>query len=208
MKTVLALGLWIGLSAAALAQDATLKAVRGEVSIRGAGQRRYFKAKTGDTFIFGDSVRTGPGSIAQLVLEGGGVVLVRESSTLTLRGGSQAPFISFSLGEFLIGLKEKLGPKRSFRVGTPAAVAAVRGTLFWGKTDSSKEATFAGFGDEVVVTAQGKSVTLKPGETVSVPYGKAPPEPKAHAIKREYLKTFSVEGSLQGLEALIDPNIP
>lgn len=193
---------------AAGAQDATLKATQGRVFIRAAGQKIYFRAKAPDALIFGDSVKTGPKSLAQLVLEGGAIVLVRENSTLTLGGEPEDALVSFWIGEFLVGLKEKLGGKRSLKVQTPAAVASVRGTLFWGETDAAREATFAGFGSEVTVTAQGQSVTLKPGESVAVAYGKPPPKPKPHAIKRGYLKTFSVEGSLQGLEALVDPKIP
>ena len=191
----------------AAAQDALLTAVSGKVWIIPAGQKRPVAAKKGDALIFGDGLRTSSKAIAHLSLERGGMILVQENSRLVLEGDGDNPVANFSLGEFLVGLAKKLEAGRSFKVHTPAAVAAVRGTLFWGKTDKAKQATFAGFGHEISVTAQGKSVTVGPGQTVTVDFGKAPPEPKPHAIPKSYLQTFAVKGSISGLDALADEKI-
>lgn len=184
------------------AQDAHIRALSGEVQIRGEGEKKFVPAKAGGALLFGDSVRTGAGAVAHIALRSGPIVLIREKSSMTLQGDPRKTTLSFALGEFLIGIKHRLAAGSAFRVRTPSAVCSVRGTLFWGKTDEKKTTTYAGFESEVTVTAQGRSVTLKPGQTLSVPYGKPPDEPKPHAIPAEYMKNFAVEGSLQGIDEL------
>jgi hypothetical protein len=77
----------------------------------------------------GDSVRTGDGSSARLVNGDGDVVEVQENSEVEV--GDQLPKQSaFRL--FLGGLLAKVSPDpgKKFRISTPIAVAAVRGTEF------------------------------------------------------------------------------
>ena len=190
------------LAGAASAQDARILALSGEVQVRAEGQGNFVPAKAGGALLFGDSVRTGAGAVAHISLQSGPIVLIREKSAMTLQGNPRKTTLSFTLGEFLIGIKQRLAARSAFRVRTPSAVCSVRGTLFWGKTDEKKTTTYAGFENEVMITAQGRAVTLKPGQTLSVPYGKPPEEPKPHAIPAEYMKNFAVEGSLQGIDEL------
>lgn len=191
-----------GVIPASFAQDARIQALFGEVEVRGAGGKKFVPAKAGSGLLFGDSVETGAGAVAHIVLASGPIVLIREKSSMTIQGDPRRTTLSFSIGEFLIGIKQRLAAKSSFRVRTPSAVCSVRGTLFWGKTDEKKTTTYAGFENEVTVTARGRSVTLKAGQTLSVPYGKPPDEPKPHSIPAEYMKNFAVEGSLQGIDEL------
>ncbi len=188
----------------ASAQDATLAKISGPVSILPEGGSRYLRAKGGESLIFGDTVRVGKGGVAQLTLKDRGAVLLREETVLVLKGNARAVSLSFRFGEFLIGLKKKLAPGESFKVRTPAAVAAVRGTLFWGKsTKDDKTSTYAGLGHTIAVTAKGKTVLVLPGKTVTVAYGAAPTEPKPHEIPMSYWSNFAVDGGLQGAEALV-----
>lgn len=194
-------------SSAALAQDATIQAAQGPVFIRPFGDKKYSKARVGDSMIFGDGVKTGDEAIAHVVLENGTAILLQANSEMTLSGTGDDALADFKLGEFLIGLSRKLQKGQTFRARVPAAVAAVRGTLFWGKTEASKKATFAGFGDKFTVTAQGKTVALGPGEVTSIEFGQAPEKPKPHEIPKGYLKTFAVGDALQDLDKLVDPKI-
>lgn len=191
------------LAAPALAQDATVAKVSGPVSILAQGAKRFMAAKGGEQLLYGDVVRVGKGGVAQLTLKDRGAVLLREETLLTLQGTARNTRLSFDFGEFLIGLKAKLAKGESFRVRTPAAVAAVRGTLFWGKSEKAdKSTTYAGFGHTIAVTAAGKTVVVGPGKTVTVAFEKAPSEPSPSTVGIDYAKNFAVDGSLQDLETL------
>ncbi|MCP5624029.1 hypothetical protein NL313_27505, partial [Klebsiella pneumoniae] len=77
-------------------------------------------------------------------------------------------------GEFLVGLKRLLKRGEWFKLRTPAAMASVRGTLFWGKSDKDRNLTIAGFGHRVDILALGKNVSVDAGMTTTVTYGKPP----------------------------------
>jgi hypothetical protein len=203
MRRFLALLLVLG-AAPSFAQDATLSNVSGPVFVRAEGAAKDLPAKGGEQLIYGDAVKTGPGGTAHLLLGDRGAVLVRENSFFVLQGNSQNTTLRFTFGEFLIGLRRKLEPGQTFKVRTPAAVAAVRGTLFWGKTDEKKTSTYAGFGHTIAVTAQGKTVLVHAGETTTIPFGEAPAAVKPSAIPVSYTDNFRLAGSLQGLESLVD----
>lgn len=185
----------------AFAQDARLAKVSGSVSLRGFGRPAFVPAKGGEDLIFGDAVKVEKGGLAHLVFEDGAAVLLREECLLVLEGSEKGRTLAFEVGEFLVGLKKRLRGT-FFRVRTPAAVAAVRGTLFWGRSDEKQTTTYAGFGRTVEIMAQGKLVTLGPGETVTVRFGKAPSAPKPSTISFSYAKKFAIGGSLQGVGAL------
>ncbi len=203
MKTLVLAMLATFSASYASAQDATLAKISGPVSILASGSKKYVKAKGGDSLIFGDTVKVGKGGIAQLTLKDRGAVLIREESVMTLQGSAQKTALSFRFGEFLIGLSKKLEAGQSFKVRTPAAVAAVRGTLFWGKSDkATKSSAYAGFGHTVAVTAKGKTVLVTPGKTVTIAYGEAPADPIASTVTLDYAKNFMIDESLQGAEKL------
>ncbi len=189
---------------AASAQDATLAKMSGPVSILAQGAAKAVAAQGGEGLIYGDTIKVGKGGVAHLVLKDRGAVLLREESVMTLTGSPRATTLSFKFGEFLIGLSKKLEKRQSFRVRTQSAVAAVRGTLFWGKADKeTKATTYAGFGHTVAVTAQGKTVLVTPGKTVVVPFGEAPADPAPSTVTIDYAKNFAINGDLQSLETLV-----
>lgn len=204
MESLARAALLLCLALPAAAQDATLIAVTGRVYIRAEGEKRAIPAKKGDTLIYGDSVKTGPKSVAHILFSDAAAVLVQENSRLTLQGSPDHTTVKFSIGEFLVGVKKHLTAGQSFRVKTPAAVAAVRGTLFWGKVEKDGTTTFAGLGRTISVRSKGKTVIVKSGQKTSVVFGEAPKDPQPHDIPAEYAKTFAVDGSLQGLETLIE----
>ncbi len=203
MKIALAV-LAATLAASASAQDATIAKMSGPVSIMAAGAAKYSPAKSGTEIIYGDTVRVGKGGVAQLTLKDRGAVLLREETVMTLQGNDKDTRLSFRFGEFLIGLRKKLAPKQTFKIRTAAAVASVRGTLFWGKSDQAdKSSTYAGFGHTVAVSAKGKTVLVTPGKTVKIAFGEAPADPVASTVTIDYAKNFALDGDLQGLEKLV-----
>lgn len=204
-RTLMLAAVLMAATAPSFAADAVVLKVSGPVFVRPAGARADIPARGGEELIFGDAVKTGAGAVAQVSLGERGAVLIRENSTFTLEGDPQSTVLDFPLGEFLIGLRRKLEKGQLFRVRTPAAIAAVRGTLFWGKTDADKTTTYAGFGQSILVTAKGRVVVVNAGETTTIPFGGAPLPATKHKIPEAYLDNFKVGGSLQGLEALIEP---
>lgn len=186
------------------AVDAVLQRVSGKVMVRAAGEKHFEKAAAGAPLLFGDQIKTMAGSLAHIVFSEGPTILIKENSNLTLEGNRKDLQVSFKLGEFLIGLKKKLGEGRSFRVKTPAAVAAVRGTLFWGLSDKSKATTYACFGSVLSIEAQGKTVELRAGQKTTIPFGKAPQESVPAGVPLSYLDTFAVDKSIDGLKDLVD----
>jgi len=189
---------------AAGAADAVIAKASGWVYYRTASTDTYVRAKGGEELSYGDRVRTGgAASLAQITLGDRGAVLLRGDSSLTLEGSADQTTLRFRFGEYLIGLRKALTTGQRFRVKTPAAVAAVRGTLFWGKSDKDdKSSTYAGFGHTVEITAQGQTVTLGPGQKVTIPFGQAPSEAAPSGIGIDYAKNFAIDGSLQNLESL------
>jgi ferric-dicitrate binding protein FerR (iron transport regulator) len=194
---------------AARAWDARLEALEGKVMVKTGGGAPY-EARKGDPLFYGDEVRTEKDALAHVVFKDGTAVLIKGGSALAIKGRKGDTFLHFDVGEFLIGLKKKLSPQEKFRVKTPAAVAAVRGTLFWGLSDpSTKDTTYACFEHKIEITAQGKSLLLEAGQKVKIPFGK-PPEAAGSAadIPADYVNTFKADGSLQGLDQLMPAAAP
>lgn len=186
---------------------ARIRGVSGDVTIKPLGHQASVKAQMGATLISGDSIMTGAAGVAQLELDGGAMLLVTGGSLLVLGGEAEDPNIDFKVGEWLLGLVKRLQTGRRLRVSTSQAVAAVRGTLFWGKTDA-KETLLAGLESEVEITAQGKSVLLKPDQLVRVPSGAPPQDPVPHRVPTVLLDRFRVDGALGGIEPLLVGGAP
>ena len=204
MKILFAALLLAAGAAAARAADAVLVQIQGPVYIQAKGAGKFVQAKGGEDLSYGDHLRTGAGSIAQIALSDRGALLVRGDSSFTLGGDEKNTLLNFRFGEFLIGLRKALLETQSFQVRTPAAVAAVRGTLFWGKSDETKTTTYAGFGHAIAVTAAGKTVVVNAGEKTTVAFGQAPAEAAKHDIPVSYFDNFKVGGTLQNVGALVD----
>lgn len=209
MRTLLLAVTALALALPAAARDAVLVKASGKVWVKAEGTEKYVPVKEGAQLLFGDSVRVGKRSVAQLTLGENAAVLVREDSEFLLGGTAEKTELDFSFGEFLIGLRKKLGLRQSFRTRTPSAVAAIRGTLFWGKADKKdKSTTYAGFGGKVVVEAQGRMAEVTPGTTVTVAFGKPPAQPVPSTMTLDYAGKFMVDGTLQGLESLAQAGEP
>lgn len=207
MRNLLAALFFSILAGPAAAQDAVLKAVHGGVELVPAGAKKGTAVKTGDTMLHGDTVRVKKDGLAHLQLAGGAVILLKPGASMTLDGEPENPVADVSVGEFLIGLAKKLRKGQTFRVRVPSAVAAVRGTLFWGTTGPDKKAVFAAVGHSIEVTAAGKTVVLQPNMKSAIEPGKEPQAPAEAGVTRDFLKTFAVGGSLQGLEKLADKTV-
>ncbi|MGQ0644112.1 MAG: FecR family protein [Elusimicrobiota bacterium] len=205
MRNILAAALILVAAPASLcAADAVLKRISGPVTVVSRADGAERPARAGQKIKFGDEIRTGEGGMVHVVMRGGAAVLAKPKTRLSLAGTRRDRTVDFAAGEFLVGLKRKLGRRDRFQVRTPAAVASVRGTLLWGLSGEDESAAFACFEGAVNVEAQGRSTLLTPGRKVAVPSGEAPGRPEPSGVPLSYLDTFAVDGSLQGLRALAE----
>ena len=193
----------LALSTPLQAAEAVLKACKGAVSVRTASTGKWIKARPGLSLSRNDTVKTGATGLVQLSFKSGATMLVKQGSTLSFRRDKRGPIVSFRAGEFLIGLRKKLAGKDRFRVRTPVAVGAIRGTVFWGKHDEANTTTFACLTGFIDVWAHGESVVLVPGQQTVVAPEAAPASPAPHGIPSEFLQTFAINGSIDGLDAQV-----
>jgi len=131
---VLLLSCALGAPAAAApkaAPGAALAYVAGAVTVETkAGSR---PGRRGEALADGDAVASGPGATAVIALADGSKLKLKESSRIALTlPGSRAPTtdVLLSLGGVFAKVAKRL-PGAEFRVRTPTAVAAVRGTRFF-----------------------------------------------------------------------------
>lgn len=205
MKNIFRIGfillmLW---PAALQATDAILTRLSGEVQILRKGKATPMAASPGMQLSFGDTVQTWKGAKAHLLFLGGNAVLVKELTTLCLTGSTAKVYLRVPRGEFLIGIKKKLGKRESFRVWTPACVSAVRGTLFWGLSDDKLNSSYASFKDPIAVTAKGHMITINSGEKVFVEYGKPPGKKEPSTFAPDYMDTFEIDGSVEDIKNIL-----
>jgi len=159
--------------------DARLGAVSGDVTVVAADGSPDASGEAGMPLEEGDRVVVAEGASAEVALDGGSLITVREGSDFKLEKTAKGDSSFFlSVGSLLAKI-QKLGAQR-LRVRTPAAVAAVRGTEFG--VEAGDE-TYVGVFDEgkVEVTgdAGGTPELLIANQETSVKKGAAP----VHAIQ-------------------------
>ena len=152
----------------ARASEATLVAVRGAVLLDGASARPATPLHAGQV------LATGPTSEATLLLPDGSIFTVRPGSRmrlsrLLLAGGARDVRVDLEGG----GVLSEVSPSRltngKFEVGTPVAVAGVRGTSFNSDFNGS-EASFDVFAGRVEVaspTGSFRPMELGAGERIN-----------------------------------------
>ncbi|MBV9079925.1 MAG: FecR domain-containing protein [Elusimicrobia bacterium] len=204
MKTKLLIltGVALLTAASGRADDATIAALQGKVSVYTAAKRKWHRAKAGERVTLNDTVLTGGKGMAQVLFDSGARMLIKPRTRLSVRRASYGSVAYVRYGEFLIGLpKDRPHPEVKFYARTPVSVAAVTGTVFWGKSDEkTRQASWACFKGHIDVRAKGKNVTLSPGDKTTVNPNEPPAEPSPANIPSEYVRTFSLDGNLQGID--------
>lgn len=155
---------------------ATFRSVNGSVSVESTDGKSKAAAKNGMAVAVGFLIRTAASAKADLALADGSLITIGERSAIVLNrniiGTKDRKNTSF--GVLMGGMKlkvNKLTGKDEFKVQTPTAVAAVRGTDF--------EVALASDGSTMVAVSEGKvnvagdsgSADVKRGESGSVVLG-------------------------------------
>ncbi len=120
-------------SPAFAAGEVYLNTVKGDVKIVRQGEAEAVLAQSGDSLGPGDRIITGQKASAEIAVGKWGEVNLEENTTWSVENYSETEAVDFSshlaLGRLKAKLK-KLPRNSSFKIETPTAVAAVRGTFF------------------------------------------------------------------------------
>jgi hypothetical protein len=175
--------------------DARLGAVSGDVTVIAADGTPDASGEDGMPLEEGDRVVVAEGSSAEVALDGGSLITVRENSDFKIERAAKGDSSFFlSVGSLLAKI-QKLGTQR-MRVRTPTAVAAVRGTEFGVAVDGddSHVGVFDEGKVEVTGDAGGAPELLIANQETSVKKGAAP----VHAIQLQRFMAHRAQMRGQG----------
>jgi hypothetical protein len=184
MKKVLPVVLLLLLPAAVFAQGTLrVSSVTGPVQWRAVSNKSLVALASGQNVQVGDEVRTGPG--AQLILEvpDGSYMVVSENSKLVVDdfwSGNLRSLVNLMVGKVRFYVQRIGGRPNPYRVTTPTALIAVRGTTFEVTIDDAQFAEVRCLEGRVAVETVGlpdREVILEPGRKTLVRPGEYPLPP-------------------------------
>lgn len=121
-------------------QPLTVAVLLGEAEVLSKDTAIWRPVRVGDKLFEGDRIKTAEGAKAELLLEDGSFIRLREKTTLIIKTTRQKIStqatehnLELRVGEIMLELKE-LNKGSTFEVQTPTAVAAVRGTTYYVRT--------------------------------------------------------------------------
>ncbi len=169
--------------------EARLTEAKGEVTVwTSDGDPGGMPGEEGAPLEVGDRVRTGKDGSAEIAFEGDSIVTLRPNSEIRIADARRGRVeIAAARGGLLAKIQKALGMGGGFRVRTPTAVAAVRGTEFAVEIeDGSGGETHVGVFDEGEVevsdAAGGPSERLIANQETVVRRGQRPAAP--YQLKR------------------------
>jgi ferric-dicitrate binding protein FerR (iron transport regulator) len=179
MKKLLPIALLLLLPSGLLAQGVLrVASATGPVQLRTVSNKPLTQLTPGQTVQVGDEVRTGPGS--QLILEvpDGSYMVVSENSKLVVEdfwSGNLRSLVNLMVGKVRFYVQRVGGRPNPYRVTTPTALIAVRGTTFEVTMDEAQIAVVqclegrvtvetVGLPDREVILDAGRKTLVRPGE--------------------------------------------
>lgn len=178
-------------------REARIVGATGPVYIHAAGAAEgvYAVVSSGTPLAAGDWLRVGAGASASLSLDGAVLVALSSGTDLGISSlKSAGTELKLALGA-LSAKVNKLKVLERFRVRTPTAVCAVRGTEFIVEEDGSEEGSRVAVVDEgeveVSEAESEESVVLGPREETSVRRGAAPEPPRELQAMRGRAESFA-----------------
>src|SRR6266478_3795859 len=180
MRKVLPFLLALLLPSAALAQG-TLKVthVSGSVQWRSAFSGAFSPLTTSaQTVQVGDELKTGPDGNVYLEVPDGSYMVVSENTTLTIQdywSSNLRSLVNLMMGKVRFYVQRLGGRPNPYRVTTPTALIAVRGTTFEVTVDEAQLAEVrclegrvavetVGLPDREVILEAGRKTLVRPGE--------------------------------------------
>ncbi len=132
-------GILITFPAFSATNNVVVSSVQGDVQIMRGGTA--MPVEPGTTCEQGDIIKTGAQCQADIMMNKlAGVRLLASSSGTITDPEKGSMMITINSGNAILNLN-KLPADATFKVETPTAIAAVRGTQFWGRVDTKNRTT-------------------------------------------------------------------
>lgn len=153
------------------AGSARVVSLSGQVSLR--REREMWAVQASDVIPAGEEIMTGPDGHAILELDDGSRFEVFPSSRAIFRAnrGNWRDLLDVFLGKVKIHIQKFGGRPNPYRINSPTALIAVRGTAFEVEVEPN-EATLISVQEGLVAVSHrrlpGKEVLVKPGESLRV----------------------------------------
>ncbi len=155
-----------------------LSIIGGDVYVLKAGTESWEKAEVGTTLQPGDIVKSARGSHAEVTFFDGSTIELEQSTELAMSelsvddNGSTTTRLAQSLGKTISRVKKLADPASKYEVETPAAIAAVRGSVMEVTVEDDGTTTVANVSGDIRVIVDGEEYiihegmkrTIKPGE--------------------------------------------
>ena len=180
-KVLTGLAVLIFLMPVALSAQGTLRvsSLYGPVEWKGVSSASFSPlAPSTQTVRIGDELRTGPGGTVMLELPDGSYMVVSENTTLAIQdywSGNLRSLVNIMVGKVRFYIQRLGGRPNPYRVTTPTALIAVRGTTFDVAMDESQVVEVrclegsvtvesVGLSDREVILEPGRKTLVRPGE--------------------------------------------
>lgn len=156
-----------------------------EIQRRPQGQPAFTKIdyRVNDELRAGDVIKTARGGRLVLGLADGSQAIISEKTTVEILDLSRTPRTIFNVlrGKTRVKIEKVGGRPNPYRVNTPTAVIAVRGTLFDVLVSEKETQVFVHEGQVAVssLSAPDAPVILDPGQKTRVPQSDSPEAPSA-----------------------------
>lgn len=148
-------------------RSATITASVGAVTVQRAEENVLIPARAGMTLEAGDRLNTGETSLLELTYDDGSITRLGENSRARvdlLHGeeetGADITLLDAEKGAFWHNVVDLTRRNSRFHVNTPAAVAGVRGTLFFTSISSDGTVSFRVYGGQIGIIPDGTTEEL------------------------------------------------
>jgi hypothetical protein len=161
-----------------------------EIQRRSQGQSGLVKIayRVNDMLLAGDVIKTSSGGRLVLGLTDGSQAIIAEKTTVEIMDLSKSPRTIFNVlrGKTRVKIEKVGGRPNPYRVNTPTAVIAVRGTLFDVIVTNKETQVFVHEGEVAVssLAAPQMPVILEPGQKTRVPQDESPEAPSRFQFGR------------------------
>jgi hypothetical protein len=155
--------------------------VKGDVLLHADGQ--WQTPVLNDPIRQGNQIKTGPDSALEITYKDGVSFLVTPNSTISITSAREKGMV-LKIFDFFLGLgrttakvRHLTGQSTRFKIGTPSAVTAARGTDFRVGADALGDTRCEVLAGSVGVKAVGPEVVVAKGQGIFVKKGQAPQKP-------------------------------
>ncbi len=157
--------------------------IAGDVTHRERSSKQWAPVGVNLLVYPGDTIRTGDRASVEIRFGDGRSVLLRQNTQFCLKESRKLSKIQQILeffleaGKAILRFRDKTGQKTRYKIKTPSAIAAARGTHFRTDVDVSENMRCEVLGGRVDVIARGKRVKLRRMQGTLVAKGQAPLSP-------------------------------